>query len=132
MSKWKWKKKIDNVNNKKINIDSKTKRNEKNLKQIISATTDTLSITDSYSSYINNNTNGQPLSDRNISNISIPISYNINNVKCNKFIMNDKCQDENDNKIIKELASELEQSTAKKLKSFVNQKKSSDENLQKI
>ena len=124
-------KKIDNVNNKKINIDSKIKRNEKNLKQIISATTDTLSITDSYSSYINNNTNGQPLSDRNISNISIPISYNINNVKCNKFIMNDKCQDENDNKIIKELASELEQSTAKKLKSFANQKKSSDDNLQK-
>ena len=120
------------LNNRKLNIDKKTKINEKNKKQIVSATTDTLSITDSYSSYYNNNTNGQALSDRNISNISIPISYNINNVKCNKFIMNDICQDENDNKIIKELASELEQSTSKKLKGFANQMKSSDENLQKI
>ena len=120
------------LNNRKLNIDKKTKINEKNKKQIVSATTDTLSITDSYSSFYNNNTNGQALSDRNISNISIPISYNINNVKCNKFVMNDICQDENDNKIIKELASELEQSTSKKLKGFANQMKSSDENLQKI
>ena len=120
------------LNNRKLNIDKKTKINEKNKKHIVSATTDTLSITDSYSSFYNNNTNGQALSDRNISNISIPISYNINNVKCNKFVMNDICQDENDNKIIKELASELEQSTSKKLKGFANQMKSSDENLQKI
>ena len=125
-------KKCDTINNRKINIDCKTKRNEKNKKQIISATTDTLSITDSYSSYYNNNTNGATLSDRNISNISIPISYNINNVKCNKFIMNDIGQDENDNKIIKELASELEQSTSKKLIGLVNQKKSNDESLQKM
>ena len=58
------------------------------------------------------------ISDKNISNISIPISYNINNVKCNKIILNDICREDNDNdnKIIKELASELEQTTSKQKK----------------
>jgi hypothetical protein len=71
------------------------------------------------------------ISDRNFSNISIPISYNINNVKCNKFILND-CQEENDNKIIKELASELEQTTSKKIRqidNYHNEKKIEPVNL---
>ena len=40
----------------------------------------------------------------------------MNNIRVNKFVLNDMNQDDNDNKIIKELAAELEQSTAKKIR----------------
>ena len=72
------------------------------------------------------------LSDKNISNISVPNAYNpnMNNFKCSKFVFNDMCQDDNDNKIIKELAAELEQSTAKKNKK--NGNKNSKNTIQKI
>ena len=125
-----------NIQKKKDEIELGVLKNRKMLtkkKQIASATTDNLSISDSFSSVCNNNTmiGTGTISDRNISNISIPISYNINNVKCNKFVLNDNLQDENDNKIIKELASELEQSTAKKIKILGSQQKPEGENFQK-
>ena len=124
--------KLEIFKNTKIQISLENKTIKKEKKQIASATADTLSISDSFSSFCNNNTMGGngTISDRNFSNISIPISYNINNVKCNKFILND-CQEENDNKIIKELASELEQSTAKKIKLMGSQKNSDEKKFQK-
>ena len=124
--------KIDMINNKKIEKNNKNKniRNEKNIKQSQLVTSDNLSITNSFSSCYNTNSIGGATTDRNFSNISIPISYNINNVKCNKFILNDICKSENDNKIIKELASELEQSSAKKIQKLVSQKKSDAEDLE--
>ena len=124
-------KKLEIFKNSKINLISNNKKNDK--KQLPSSTKETLSISDSFSSFYNNNTlpGTGTISDKNISNISIPISYNINNVKCNKFVLNDICQDENDNRIIKELASELEQSTAKKIKIKGSQTKTNEEDLQK-
>ena len=77
---------------------------------------DTISITDSCCSFNLTNTilpTGS-LSEKNNSNISLPIAYNSNTVKCNKFVLNDICQNVHNNKIIKELAAELEQSTTKK------------------
>ena len=120
----------------KKNIESgvlKIKKSQTKKKQLATSTIDNLSISDSFSSVCNNNTmiGTGTISDRNISNISIPISYNINNVKCNKFVLNDNLQDENENKIIKELASELEQSTAKKIKILGSQEKPEEENFQK-
>ena len=106
-----------NLNKIQMNSISKISRKEKEKK--CSTETETLSITDSCNSF-NINQIGA-LSDKNISNISLPITYNLNNIKCNKFVLNDICQDENDNKIIKELAAELEQSTAKKNKKMMNQ-----------
>ena len=113
-----------------LNLENKDKKGKRKIKSNVA---DNSSISESFSSFCNNNTiaGTGTISDRNISSISIPISYNINNVKCNKFILNDMCQDENDNKIIKELASELEQSTAKKIKNLGSQKKIEEENFQK-
>ena len=110
--------------------DNKGKEKEKEKKCTTEA--DTLSITDSCCSFNINNTIGLTgqLSEKNISNISLPNTHNINNFKCNKFVLNDICQDDNDNKIIKELAAELEQSTAKKNKKFGNKK--SENIIQKI
>jgi hypothetical protein len=57
----------------------------------------------------------------------------LNNVKCNKFILNDIHQEENDNKIIKELAAELEQSTSKKNKKIMSKySKNVVENIEPI
>ena len=108
------------VNNDKLSKKIKIKEKKKNVSRL----SDTFSLSDSCNSFYNGNTTNNMIgnatvSDKNISNISIPISYNINNVKCNKFVLNDMCQD-NDNKIIKELASELEQTTSKKIKQIEN------------
>ena len=128
-------KKFDLQNKKEKKEDILEKKDQEKIKekqQIISATVDSISITDSFYSFYNNNIlAGTEISERNISNISIPMSYNLNNVKCNKFSLNDICQDENDNKIIKELASELEQSTTKKIKKLGSQKKRENENFEK-
>ena len=122
---------------KKDEIKSENLKHRKiycNKKQITSATSDNISISDSFNSNCNNLTIGGTgtVSDKNISNISMPISYNINTVKCNKFVLNDNLQDDNDNKIIKELASELEQSTAKKIKILGSQQKPEENNFHKI
>ena len=124
---------IDIFKNKRIQINLENKKQIKDKKQLVSAMSDTFSMSDSFSSFCNNNTMGATgtISERNLSNISIPISYNINNVKCNKFVLNDMCQEENDNKIIKELASELEQTTNKKIKKLASQKKSEKKDFQK-
>ena len=124
----------------KIEISTAFKSsNKKNLKEKdkekkCTTEADTLSITDSCCSININNTIGVTgtLSDKNISNISVPNAYNpnMNNFKCSKFVFNDMCQDDNDNKIIKELAAELEQSTAKKNKK--NGNKNSKNIIQKI
>ena len=115
---------------------SSNKKNliEKDKEKKCTTEADTLSITDSCCSININNTIGVTgtLSDKNISNISVPNAYNpnMNNFKCSKFVFNDMCQDDNDNKIIKELAAELEQSTAKKNKK--NGNKNSKNTIQKI
>ena len=115
----------DKIKNRRAQIKFGNKEKEKEKKQIGSS--DTFSLSNSYSTFWNHNTMNTMLgtatiSDKNISNISIPISYNINNVKCNKIILNDICREDNDNdnKIIKELASELEQTTSKKIKNIEN------------
>ena len=116
----------------KLEINSVNKPISKNKEKKCSTEADTLSITDSCCSFNINNTIGATgaLSDKNISNISLPAVYNINNVKCNKFVLNDMCQEENDNKIIKELAAELEQSTSKKIKK--NGNKNTENKIQRI
>ena len=104
----------------KSEIKSTPNKKEREKEKKCQTETDILTINDSSCSFNINNTFGVTgtLSDKNASNISLPIAYNINNVKCNKFVLNDICQEEKDNKIIKELAAELEQSTAKKIKKF--------------
>ena len=101
-------------------------------RQIVPSTGDTLSISDSFLSICNSNNVGLSTNDKNTSNISIPLTYNINNVKCNKFVLNDVYKNENDNKIIKELASELEQTSAKKIKKLGSHNKSQEEFQKKI
>ena len=122
---------IKKINKLEINSTFKLPSKEKNKEKKCTTEADTLSITDSCCSFNINNTIGVTgaLSDKNISNISLPINYN-NNFKCNKFVLNDMCQDDNDNKIIKELAAELEQSTAKKMKKIAS--KNVDNIIQKI
>ena len=122
---------IKKINKLEINSTFKLPSKEKNKEKKCTTEADTLSITDSCCSFNINNTIGVTgaLSDKNISNISLPINYN-NNFKCNKFVLNDMCQDDNDSKIIKELAAELEQSTAKKMKKIAS--KNVDNIIQKI
>ena len=60
----------------------------------------------------------------------MPNVNNMNNIRVNKFVLNDMNQDDNDNKIIKELAAELEQSTAKKIKKIAT--KNVENIIQKI
>ena len=118
------------LNKNQINSNSKstTKEKEKKCKNEF----ESISITDSCCSFNITNTilpTGS-LSEKNNSNSFLPITYDTNTVKCNKFILNDMCQDEYNNKIIKELAAELEQSTAKKNKKILN--KNSENLVQKI
>ena len=93
---------IKKINKLEINSTFKLPSKEKNKEKKCTTEADTLSITDSCCSFNINNTIGVTgaLSDKNISNISLPINYN-NNFKCNKFVLNDMCQDDNDNKIKK-------------------------------
>ena len=128
-------KKFEILNLNKIQMNSISKLNKKDKDKKCSTETDAISITDSCNSFNINNAISQigVLSDKSISNISLPITYNLNNVKCNKFILNDIHQEENDNKIIKELAAELEQSTSKKNKKIINKySKNVVENIEPI
>ena len=128
-------KKFEIFNLNKIQMNSISKLNKKDKDKKCSTETDAISITDSCNSFNINNAISQigVLSDKSISNISLPITYNLNNVKCNKFILNDIHQEENDNKIIKELAAELEQSTSKKNKKIINKySKNVVENIEPI
>ena len=128
-------KKIETLNLNKIQMNSISKLIKKDKDKKCSTETDAISITDSCNSFNINNAISQigVLSDKSISNISLPITYNLNNVKCNKFILNDIHQEENDNKIIKELAAELEQSTSKKNKKIINKySKNVVENIEPI
>ena len=128
-------KKFETLNLNKIQMNSISKLNKKDKDKKCSTETDAISITDSCNSFNINNAISQigVLSDKSISNISLPITYNLNNVKCNKFILNDIHQEENDNKIIKELAAELEQSTSKKNKKIINKySKNVVENIEPI
>ena len=128
-------KKFETFNLNKIQMNSISKLNKKDKDKKCSTETDAISITDSCNSFNINNAISQigVLSDKSISNISLPITYNLNNVKCNKFILNDIHQEENDNKIIKELAAELEQSTSKKNKKIINKySKNVVENIEPI
>ena len=128
-------KKLETFNLNKIQMNSISKLNKKDKDKKCSTETDAISITDSCNSFNINNAISQigVLSDKSISNISLPITYNLNNVKCNKFILNDIHQEENDNKIIKELAAELEQSTSKKNKKIINKySKNVVENIEPI
>ena len=128
-------KKFETLNLNKIQMNSISKFIKKDKDKKCSTETDAISITDSCNSFNINNAISQigVLSDKSISNISLPITYNLNNVKCNKFILNDIHQEENDNKIIKELAAELEQSTSKKNKKIINKySKNVVENIEPI
>ena len=128
-------KKFETFNLNKIQMNSISKLINKDKDKKCSTETDAISITDSCNSFNINNAISQigVLSDKSISNISLPITYNLNNVKCNKFILNDIHQEENDNKIIKELAAELEQSTSKKNKKIINKySKNVVENIEPI
>ena len=128
-------KKFETFNLNKIQMNSISKLIRKDKDKKCSTETDAISITDSCNSFNINNAISQigVLSDKSISNISLPITYNLNNVKCNKFILNDIHQEENDNKIIKELAAELEQSTSKKNKKIINKySKNVVENIEPI
>ena len=128
-------KKFEILNLNKIQMNSISKWIKKDKDKKCSTETDAISITDSCNSFNINNAISQigVLSDKSISNISLPITYNLNNVKCNKFILNDIHQEENDNKIIKELAAELEQSTSKKNKKIINKySKNVVENIEPI
>ena len=128
-------KKFEALNLNKIQMNSISKLIKKDKDKKCSTETDAISITDSCNSFNINNAISQigVLSDKSISNISLPITYNLNNVKCNKFILNDIHQEENDNKIIKELAAELEQSTSKKNKKIINKySKNVVENIEPI
>ena len=113
----------------KIELNIPNKRNEKNIYK----EKDNLSISDSCCSFCVNNTLAQTgtLSDKNINistiSLPLPLSNNINNVNCNKFVLN---ENENDNKIIKELAAELEQSTAKKMKKIVKNQENCVQNVE--
>ena len=124
------------INKSEINSNNKHtpkgKDKEKEKEKKFTTEADTLSITDSCCSFNINNTIGATglLTDKNISNISLPNVNNMNNIRVNKFVLNDMNQDDNDNKIIKELAAELEQSTAKKIKKIAT--KNVENIIQKI
>ena len=116
----------------KLQTNSMSKLTTKEKEKKYTTDLDTISITDSCCSFNLTNTilpTGS-LSEKNNSNISLPIAYNSNTVKCNKFVLNDMCQNVHNNKIIKELAAELEQSTTKKNKKIFN--KNNENTVQKI
>ena len=89
---------------------------------------DELSLSESYLSNINNSIN--TFSTTNEKNNSISSLINVNNKNCNKFNLLEEDLKNND-KIIKELASELEQSTAK-VNKLASNKKEIEENFKSI
>ena len=126
---------------KKINNDKKVKSNnddledihieklETNVKKNKNNIADELSISESCISNINNSINTfSTTNDKNNSNNSL---INLNpNKNCNKFnLLDDELK--NNDKIIKELASELEQSTAK-VNKLASNKKEIEDNFKNI
>ena len=102
---------------------------EKNNKKDNNTDNDELSMSESYISNINNSIN--TFSTTNDKNNSMNTLININqNKNCNKFnLLDDELK--NNDKIIKELASELEQSTAK-VNKLASNKKEIEENFKNI
>ena len=126
---------------KKINNEKKVKNNNNDLEDIHiekletnirkNNIADELSISESCISNINNNSINtfSTTNDKNNSNNSL-INLNLNNKNCNKFnLLDDELK--NNDKIIKELASELEQSTAK-VNKLASNKKEIEENFKNI
>ena len=121
---------IKKKNNEKIIIESKgdlsLQMKNKSIKKQSNEDSNSLAL-DNKSTYANyNNTNSNSIIDNNNNNMSFSSVSTFcinNNNSCNNntknFIINDICLDTND-KVIKELASELEQSTAKKDKFGIN------------
>jgi len=126
---------------KKINNEKKVKNNNNDLEDIHiekmetnirknNNIADELSISESCISNINNSINTfSTTNDKNNSNNSL-INLNLNNKNCNKFnLLDDELK--NNDKIIKELASELEQSTAK-VNKLASNKKEIEDNFKNI
>ena len=121
----------NNQKEKNINEDledihiEKIEKNDKRNNNYI----DELSMSESYLSNINNSVN--TFSTTNDKNNSMNSLINLNpNKNCNKFnLLEDELK--NDNKIIKELASELEQSTAK-VNKLASNKKEIEDNFKNI
>ena len=107
-----------------IHIEKIEKNDKRNNNYI-----DELSMSESYLSNINNSVN--TFSTTNDKNNSMNSLINLNpNKNCNKFnLLEDELK--NDNKIIKELASELEQSTAK-VNKLASNKKEIEDNFKNI
>ena len=120
-------KKISNDNKEKKNddiidiMDKKVETVQKDEKK--NTFTDDLSMSESYISNINNSIN--TFSTTNDKNNSLNSLINVNNNKCNKFNLFEEDLHHKD-KVIKELASELEQSTAKANKLASNKKQIED------
>ena len=105
----------------------KEKEKDKDKKVLFS---DELSMSESFISNINNSINTfSTTNDKNTSLNSL-INVNMNNNKCNKFnVLEEDLQ--NNNRIIKELESELEQSTAK-VNKLASNKKEIEDNFKSI
>ena len=116
------KNKINNNDLVDIKIEKIQKEEKKN------TFTEELSMSESYISNINNSIN--TFSTTNDKNNSLNSLININNNKCNKFNLFEEDLQQKD-KIIKELASELEQSTAK-VNKLASNKKEIEENFKNI
>ena len=91
---------------------------------------DELSMSESFISNINNSINTFSTTNDKNNSLNSLININNNNNKCNKFNLFEEDLHHN-NKIIKELASELEQSTAK-VNKLASNKKEIEENFKSI
>lgn len=107
-------------------LDIKISKVQKEEKK--SSLAEELSMSESYISNINNSIN--TFSTTNDKNNSINTLINLNNNKCNKFNLFEEELQHND-KIIKELESELEQSTAK-VNKLASNKKEIEDNFKSI
>ena len=92
--------------------------------------TDELSMSESFISNINNSINTFSTTNDKNNSLNSLISLNNNNNKCNKFNLFEEDLQHKD-KVIKELASELEQSTAK-VNKLASNKKDIEENFKNI
>ena len=110
----------NNDDNSQISL-SRTMTYKNNLEIKPSLFDDTSNISDGYG-YNNNELKNNKINNIGLSSEkSLSFISDNNNVNLNKFLIND-IQCENNDRIIKELASELEQSTAKKDKLQSNKK----------
>ena len=107
-----------------IKIEKVQKEEKKN------AFTEELSISESYISNINNSINSFSTTNDKNNSLNSLINVNNNNNKCNKFNLFEEDLQQKD-KVIKELASELEQSTAK-VNKLASNKKEIEDNFKNI